>query len=63
MSDSISLSTFPNGKIAALTMLYLQSINVSSLTPEQLLDKYDEVYEKINEHSKNKRKTKNTGWI
>jgi len=45
---STSLSTFPSGKVSALTMLYLEKQDLSSLTPEELADKYQEVYEKIN---------------
>ena len=41
MSD-VSLSTFPTSKISALAMLYLEKQDLSTLTPEELLDKYDE---------------------
>lgn len=57
MSD-VSLSTFPSNKTTALTMLYLENQDLSNLTPEELLDKYDEVYDKINEYSKEKRRKK-----
>lgn len=56
MSDSVSLSTFPSNKISALTLLYLQNQDLSSLTPEDLVDKYNEVYEKINSQFKAKQK-------
>lgn len=58
MSD-VSLSTFPTSKISALTMLYLERQDLSKLTPEELLDKYDEIYDRISEHCKEKRKQKN----
>lgn len=53
MSDS-----FPPGKRSALTMLYLQNQDLSGLTPSQLLDKYDDVYDEINNHYKEKRQQK-----
>jgi hypothetical protein len=55
MSDS-----FPPGKRSALTMLYLQNQDLSGLTPSQLLDKYDDVYDEINNHYKEKRQQKKT---
>lgn len=42
--DQTNLYTFPTNKNEALTMLYLQNLNVSEMTPEELVDKYDEVY-------------------
>ena len=54
MNNSVKLSTFPNNKIEALTMLYLQSQDLSGLSPEELYDKYEETYEKIVEHHKQK---------
>lgn len=50
-----TLRTFPDGKIEALTMLYLQNQDLSGLTPEEILDKYDDTYEKIKAHNKEKR--------
>ncbi len=47
MSESVNLSTFPSCKLDALTMLYLEKQDLSELTPEQLVDKYLETYEKI----------------
>lgn len=49
MSD-INLSTFPSNRIEALTMLYLQNQDFSDITPEKLLEKYLETYERIREH-------------
>ena len=46
MSKS-ELKTFPNNKYSALTMLYLEKQDLSDLTPEELADKYNEVYEKL----------------
>lgn len=47
MSDLVSLSTFPSNKTDALTMLYLQNQDLSDLTPEQIVDKYDETFKVI----------------
>lgn len=58
MSD-VSLSTFPTSKISALTMLYLKNQDLSDFTPEEILDKYDETYEKIKTHNREKRGQKN----
>ncbi len=58
MPDTVHLSTFPSTKLEALTMLYLQSQDISVLTPEQLLEKYNEVYSKLSEHNKELRKNK-----
>ena len=44
MNNSVKLSTFPNNKIESLTMLYLQSQELSGLSPEELYDKYEETY-------------------
>lgn len=54
--SNTSLSTFPSSKISALTMLYLQNQDLSNLSPEELLDKYDEVYQKILEFNYSKKK-------
>ena len=51
MAD-ITLDTFPSNKVEALTMLYLQNQDLSSLTPEELVEKYYEVYGKIHDHNK-----------
>lgn len=48
--------SFPNNKIAALTLLYMQNQDLSSLSPESVLDKYDEVYKKLFLHQEKKRK-------
>lgn len=62
--DQTNLYTFPTNKNEALTMLYLQNLNVSEMTPEELVDKYDEVYEKIRQYNKEKRAARNKGpWL
>lgn len=40
------MAEFPNSKREVLTMLYLQSQDLSGLTPEDLVDKYNETYKK-----------------
>ncbi|MGE7840516.1 hypothetical protein ACQKNX_06960 [Lysinibacillus sp. NPDC093712] len=57
MSD-VNLSTFPSNKNAALTMLYLEKQDISNLTPSQLVDKYDEVYNEITQRMKENKKGK-----
>lgn len=52
------LNFFPDNKIDALTMLYLDHQDFSNLTPEELLDMYNDVRERIkNQNTKNRRKT------
>lgn len=50
MSDRSCQEIFPSTKIEALTMLYLQKQDLSGLSPEEFLDKYEETYLKIDEH-------------
>ena len=50
--------TFPDGKLEALTMLYLQNQDLSDLTPEALLDKYDDTYEKLKAYNRAKRQAR-----
>lgn len=59
MSDNTFL-TSPKDKFNALTILYLKSQDISGLSPEELLDKYDEVYEKIKSHYGEKRQNQNS---
>ena len=37
-------------RIHELTMLYLEKQNLLNLTPEELLDKYTDTYERIRKH-------------
>ena len=57
MTDTV-FRTFPDNKIEALTMLYLQNQDLSELSPEALLDKYDDTYEKIKAYSREKRQAR-----
>lgn len=58
------LSTFPSSKIEALTMLFLQNQDLSNLSPEEIMDKYQEAYDKIRERNKEMRSERqsNSGW-
>ena len=54
MADTV-LQTFPDGKIEALAMLYLQNQDLSNLTPEEILDKYNDAYQRIKDHNRKNR--------
>lgn len=43
-------NAFPTSKIDALTMLYLERQDLSALTPESLLDKYDDIHKKLSDY-------------
>ena len=47
MSNDINLRTFPRSFQEALAMLYMENQDLSGLTPEQLVDMYQDAYEKI----------------
>lgn len=49
--------TFPATRIDALAMLYLEKQEISNLSPEELLDKYDEVHSALKRHNQEKRST------
>ena len=57
MSDTV-FKACPDNEIEALAMLWLQNQDLSSATPEELLDKCQDAYDKIKEHKKQKRTTK-----
>lgn len=61
-NDSVNLNTFPSNRYEALTFLYLQSQDISSLSPEELIEKYYDVYRKIHSHYRNARQN-NLDWI
>ncbi len=54
MADTIPSPVFPSNKFEALAMLYLQQQNLSGLTPEQVLDKYQDAYAKMRDHERAK---------
>ncbi len=51
MSNDVNLNTFPATKLDALTMLYLQNQDLSNISPEELVDKYNEVRTRIKNKS------------
>lgn len=55
-----TLNTFPNNRVSALTMLFLENQDLTGLTPEQLAANYDDVFEKINLYFRETRKQKAT---
>lgn len=52
MDSEFNFSTFPASKLEALAFLYLKNQDISQLSPEELLEKYNETYEKLREHNK-----------
>lgn len=62
MSDTVSLSTFPDNHIEALALLYVQSQDLTGKSPEEILDIYDDAYVKIKEHNRNKKNAKMANW-
>lgn len=49
------LSTFPETETQALAMLYVQHQDLSAVTPESLLDMYQETYQRIKAYKREKR--------
>lgn len=58
MGSNIGFSTFPANKYQALTMLYLESLDLTSITPEELVILYDETYTAIMDKHKEMRSPK-----
>ena len=54
MADNTHSETFPSNKFEALALLYMQHQNLSGVSPEQLLDWYQDVYTKIRDHERAK---------
>lgn len=54
MADTV-LATFPSTETEALAMLYVQSQDLSGVTPESLLDMYQDAYQRIKAYRKEKR--------
>lgn len=54
---------FPANKLDALTMLYVERQDISTLTPEQLLDFYENTHTKIREHNHDNRQRKRSGSV
>lgn len=51
MSETV-LHSFPSNETEALAMLLLQSQDLRGITPEELLDKYQDAYQKIRQRKK-----------
>lgn len=49
MSDSRKPNYFPSNKIEALAMLYLKNQDLSDISPELLVDRYEDAYRRINQ--------------
>ncbi len=60
MSD-VSLKTFPGSHLEALTLLYVQSQDLTGKSPEELLDMYDDAYTKIYSRATDKHNAKLSG--
>lgn len=54
MADNI-FKTFPETETEALAMLYVQKQDLSEVTPESLLDMYQDAYQRIKAYRKEKR--------
>lgn len=52
MQEKVYLHTFPANECDALAMLYIQNQDLSGVTPEELLEKYQETYNQICAHNK-----------
>lgn len=50
-----TFKTFPETEVEALAMLYVQSRDLSEVTPEGLFDMYKDAYEKIKPHRREQR--------
>ena len=62
MSFETKTIAFPNNEIQALAMLYLENQDLTSLSPEELLEKYQDTCQKI-EYRKNNPTNPNTVWV
>lgn len=62
MPDSVALNTFPDNKLEALAMLYLENQDLSGLSPSDILDKYDYALDQIKLHNKEVSKNRRLGW-
>lgn len=61
MSNDVTLKTFPRSPQEALAMLYVKNQDLSGLTPEQILDMYQDAFEKICAHNKKKQQERTFG--
>lgn len=61
--DEVKLYSFPSDEREALAMLYVQNQDLTDVTPEQLLDMYQDAYNKIKAHRKAKHEAKAKNWM
>lgn len=47
LMDEITMQPFPRNEVEALAMLYVQNQDLSDITPEDLVNMYDNAYETI----------------
>lgn len=47
MNESINLSAFPKNSYQALAMVYLNSLNLTGKSPEDIVHIYNDAYERI----------------
>lgn len=52
MANDVTLRSFPRNECEALAILYIQNQDLSGVTPEELLEKYQEAYSQICAHNK-----------
>lgn len=52
MAGNTNSGSFPSNKLEALALLYMQHQNLSGVSPEQLLDLYQDVYAKMRDHER-----------
>ena len=60
--NEVTLRAFPSNKTEALAMLYVQSQDLTDVTPEELLDKYQDAYKRIQEHGRNRDRASTHQW-
>lgn len=61
--NEVKLDTFPSNEYQALAMLYVQSQDLSNKTPEDLLDMYQDAYQRIRAHRKEQVKANSPKWM
>ena len=60
--DDVKLYTFPSDECEALAMLFVQSQDLSNVSPEGMLDMYRDAHKRIREHRKELNKKEPKIW-
>lgn len=60
--SEVMVRTFPRDELEALAMLYVQNQDLGNVTPEELLDMYDNAYKAL-ENARNKKNQASTKWF